>query len=229
MSRYDLMHRYAAIKQTITKHALACKRDPQEISLVVASKMQPPAVLLQLYAQGVRHFGESRLQSALPKIEALPNDCKWHFFGSVQSNKIGNIIKNFCLVHAIDSLKLAEQISMRSQMQGIVTPILLQVKTYDEDNKHGLNCQTWQDILPLVDKLPNLEIMGLMTMAPKTNDAKIIRKCFQTLYICRENWRIYMKNPQQFHHLSMGMSQDYLIAIEEGATILRIGSAIFGM
>lgn len=219
---------YDQLLHQVREKALACGRSPQEVTLIAVSKTYPPESLVNVYQKGCRDFGESRVQEALEKIPILPEDCKWHLIGSLQSNKVNKAVTSFHLIHSVDTPQLAEKISKVSQAKGLITSILLQVNTSGEGSKHGLSSDEWESTLDVVNQLSNIKIEGLMTMAPLTENQMMIRSCFRQLYELRESWRNRMKVPAYFRHLSMGMSHDYLIAIEEGATLLRVGSAIFG-
>lgn len=224
----NMQTHYHQIVQSIREKALACGRNPQEVSLIAVSKTCSIESIQSVYQEGGREFGESRIQEALEKIPFLPHNCKWHFMGNLQSKKVGKAILAFHLIHSVDTPLLAQKISSASQAKGMTTSILLQVNTSGEKTKQGLSAEDWEHSLEEVNQLSNLKIEGLMTMAPYVEDPQIIRSCFRKLYQLRETWRQRMKDPQAFYHLSMGMSHDYLIAIEEGATLVRIGSAIFG-
>ena len=219
---------YRKVLKAVQEKAEACGRDPEEITLVAVSKYYPAPSMEAVYQEGQRDFGEGRIQEAIEKIRLLPEDCRWHLVGSLQSNKVGKAVSLFHLIHSVDTPALARKISQVSKSLGMTASILLQVNTSGEKAKHGLSPEAWEQSLQEVSQLPNLRIEGLMTMAPLTNDEGIIRRCFRTLRQLRSKWRPQMKDPSSFKHLSMGMSNDYLIAIEEGATLLRIGSAIFG-
>lgn len=214
-----LADRYHALKKEIHQKAIASGRDPGAITLVVVTKQQPIEKIRELYDAGCRDFGENRVQEALPKMAALPDDIRWHFIGTLQSNKINKVVGAFHLIHSVDNPELAEKISETSQRKGIITPILLEVNTSQEASKHGLSAEEWLKHLEEMRKLPAIRIQGLMTMAPYTDDTQCIRSCFKKL------GELQKKDPERLQDLSMGMSNDYLIAIEEGATLLRIGSA----
>lgn len=218
---------YSQIAHIVMEKAISCGRSPLEITLIAVSKTHPLDSLVSIYQEGCRDFGESRLQEAMGKIMQLPPDCRWHLIGSLQNNKVVKAISAFQLIHSVDSPELAKKISEVSQAKGVSTSILLQVNTSGEMTKRGFSSTKWASCLDIVNALPNIKIEGLMTMAPLTEDQHLIRACFRKLYQLRENWRSQMKEPPLFRHLSMGMSHDFLIAIEEGATLLRIGSAIF--
>jgi pyridoxal phosphate enzyme (YggS family) len=219
---------YHHILQQVQEKAVACGRLPQDITLIAVSKNFSIESIQAVYQEGCREFGESRVQEALHKIPLMPSDCKWHLIGTLQSNKISKALSSFQLIHSVDTPLLAKKISQASQVKGIITSILLQVNTSREETKHGLSGEEWQQALDSMNQLTHIRIEGLMTMAPYTENQKIIRSCFSNLYQLLETWRSQMKDPHSFQHLSMGMSHDFLIAIEEGATLLRIGSAIFG-
>lgn len=218
---------YAQILKKVHDKAEECGRQADEITVIAVSKGLPLPSLELAYQEGARHFGESRLQEALTKIAHLPSDCRWHLIGTLQSNKAAKAVSSFQLIHSVDTPALARKISQASEARGFETSILLQVNTSGETAKHGLSAEGWKEALPELNQLPFLKIEGLMTMAPLTEDQKVIRSCFRELRELRDQWRTRMKDPASFKHLSMGMSHDYLIAIEEGATLLRIGTAIF--
>ncbi len=218
---------YFTIKEHVTNLATLCGRKGTDIHLVAVSKSRNIEEMKSVYEAGGREFGESRVQEVVEKKKHMPENCRWHFIGTVQSNKIAKCIGQFCLIHSVDHSALAKKLSRASQEKNSMTSILLQVNTSGESAKHGLSKEQWEKELDSLHLLSHLRIEGLMTMAPLTEDVGVIRKCFRELYELREAWRKEMKEPLHFTHLSMGMSQDYPIAIEEGATILRIGSAIF--
>lgn len=182
--------------------------------LVVVTKNQPLSKILEVYQEGCRDFGENRIQEALGKMEVAPQDINWHFIGTLQKNKVNKAIGKFSLIHSVDSFELAEKLSKKTEES-----ILLQVNTSGESSKHGPSIEEWRPYLESLFCLPHIKILGLMTMAPLTEDTKIIRQTFRKLRQFGEE----LKLPQ----LSMGMSHDYEIALDEGATIVRVGSAIF--
>lgn len=218
---------YRKIKEHVSLLAKECHRDPNEITLLSVSKNFTWDQISSAYQSGCRNFGESKVQEALSKIEEAPKDILWHFIGNLQKNKVKKIIGKMSLIHSVDSLSLAEKISECSQNAEIITPILLQVNSSGEKTKNGLKASEWIDLFSTIETLPSLLIEGLMTMAPLTDDYTLIRKCFRETRELLETLNS-MKKKNLLHHLSMGMSNDYPIAIQEGATIIRVGSAIFG-
>jgi len=219
---------YFQVLKSVREKAAACGRQADDITLIAVSKNYPVSAMEAVYREGGRNFGESRTQEALSKIPLMPSDCRWHLIGTLQSNKVAKVIPLFHLIHSVDSLNLARKISQAGEARGILTSILLQVNTSGETAKHGLSGDAWENALQELNRLPHLRIEGLMTMAPLTEDQETIRGCFRMLRQLRDTWRSRMSDPHVFKHLSMGMSHDYPIAIEEGATLLRIGTAIFG-
>lgn len=207
------------VKEKIHAAALRAGRSLNEITLVAVTKNHSLEEMLPLYDQGCKIFGESRVQEAFPKMESAPKDISWHLIGHLQKNKVNKVIGKFDLIHSVDSFELAKNLSSASQKAGITTNILLQVNVSGEETKQGLSALEWEKHKEEVFALPNLNIEGMMTMAPLTSDTALIRKVFQGLKKFNTSWGL--------RHLSMGMSHDFEIAIEEGATLLRIGSALF--
>jgi pyridoxal phosphate enzyme (YggS family) len=218
---------YAHILSDIKQTALQHNRDPDEIVLIAVTKFIQWQQIQSIYDQGQRDFGESRFQEGIEKIAMAPKDCHWHFIGTLQKNKVRKVIENFTLIHSVDSFELAQKISECSKELNRVTHILLQSNTSGEDSKHGYTPQRWQECFEELLDLPNIAIDGLMTMAPLTEDFSEVSECFRSLRNLREDLKVLANGRVCLHHLSMGMSHDFKIAIAEGATLLRIGSAIF--
>lgn len=219
--------RYLQLKSQIAEHAHMCGRDLATIRLIAVTKEKPLIDIQACYAAGCRDFGESRVQEALPKIALLAPDCHWHFIGTLQRNKASKVLSSFCLIHSIDTIELLLHINQLNTQRDQITSVLLQVNVSGEGSKHGLSANQWQKEMTLFKTLTHIHIKGLMTIAPLTEDQSLVRACFRQLRHLRDQWRPDMPQPEIFQDLSMGMSNDYLLAIEEGATLLRIGSAIF--
>lgn len=185
----------------------------QQAKLVIVSKTHPWSECVPFYERGARNFGENRLQDALPKIEEAPKDIDWHFIGVLQKNKVAKVVSNFALIQSVDSFELAEKISKSSQTP---TRILLQINI---QHQHGFRPDDLRDQFLRLQTLPNLSIEGLMTMAPHIDDKKILHSVFKEARLLKEELKL--------KELSMGMSNDWQIALEEGATILRVGSLFF--
>lgn len=216
---HSLGARYQALRAEIAELAVKNGRAPEEIALIVVSKTRPLEALQEIYEAGCRDMGENRLQEAFPKIEQGPPDMRWHLIGTLQSNKVRKAVGRFTLIHSVDTLALAEKIAQVSAEIGVTSRILLQVNTSGELSKHGLSVEEWRDKVGKVLALPCLKVEGLMTMAPLTEEEGVIRKSFAKLRLFRDELGL--------RHLSMGMSHDYRLAVSEGATLLRIGSALF--
>lgn len=212
--------RYIQLKDEIARIANDCGRDPASITLVAVSKGHPWEQVQPAYAAGCRDFGENRLPEASEKMTHAPTDVRWHFIGTLQKNKVRKAVGSFALIHAVDTLEVAEKISLCSEELGLVTKVLLQANTSGEATKHGRTAGEWKRDFERVMALRGIQVEGLMTMAPLVEDQDRIRHCFASL---RE-----LRDEMGLQHLSMGMSHDYTIAIQEGATLLRIGTAIFG-
>ncbi len=215
-----------ATQNQIDEVTQAAGRPKESVTLIAVTKTFDATSVLPAYTAGSRHFGENRLPDALEKKQQLPKDINWHFIGTLQSKKVSKAIGEFSLIHSVDSLKLAQIISAKSLEKGVISSILLQVNSSGEEAKQGfsmnLNTEGYKDIF----SLPALNIQGLMTMAPFTNNQKNIRSCFSETRLLRDHLQSSLS--VNLPHLSMGMSQDYTIAIQEGATLVRIGTAIFG-
>lgn len=207
----------ALVFERIKAALLKAGRKLDEITLVIVTKNRLFEEILPLYQQGFLDFGENKVQEALSKMGS--ENIRWHLIGHLQKNKVKKVIGKFHLIHSVDSLELAECLSKASGEAGITTHILLQVNVSGEATKQGLSPHEWEKVRTAVLQLPHLAIEGLMTMAPLTEDTDLIHRVFRELRKMRDAWGL--------KHLSMGMSHDFEIAIEEGATLLRIGSAIF--
>ena len=223
-----IAERYSALMENIQDAARKNGRDPNEIALVAVSKGVPLDQVLALSQLGGRDFGENRIGEALEKKHRASAGLRWHFIGSLQKNKVRKAVGEFVLIHSVDSLELAKKISDVSSERQMETALLLQANTSGEPSKHGLPPEQWIEVFEQVLDMPNLSICGLMTMAPLTDDQAVVRKCFSMLRELRDTLRRQGGNACRLDHLSMGMSQDYESAIAEGATLLRIGSALFG-
>lgn len=224
----NLQERYHQLLDEVAETTIACNRTPGEVTLVAVSKTQPLDAIQQVYLAGCREFGENRVQEALPKIESFGLPAHWHFIGTLQKKKVNKVIGKFHLIHSIDSLDLAQKISENSLEKGLKTPILLEVNTSGELSKHGFTSDMLVGNMDSLASLQGIELQGLMTMAPLNATEKVIRSCFSALRELRDKLQSKVNGSHSFHHLSMGMSHDYKIAIQEGATIIRIGTALFG-
>ncbi len=216
------------VRSIIAEAALRVGRAPEEITLVAVSKTMPVELVQMAYNLGVTDFGENRVQEALPKIAAFhAQELRWHMIGHLQSNKAGKVVSPFYCVQSVDSLHLAQSLSRHAGEQEKRLSVLLQVNVSGEASKEGMALAETSELARQIVVLPHLQVDGLMTIAPLVEDPEQVRPVFRTLRLLREQLRTEL--PQcSWQHLSMGMTDDYRIAIEEGATIVRIGRAIFG-
>ena len=215
----------AYVRSNIAEAAQRSGRSPGEITLVAVSKTVPVELVKIAYNLGVTDFGENRVQEALPKIaEFHPQGMRWHMIGHLQSNKAGKVAGAFDSVQSVDSLHLAQALN---QHTGKRLPVLLQVNVSGEESKEGMPLDDAPMLARQIAALAAIEVQGLMTIAPLVENPEDVRPAFRSLRNLRE--RLQDELPQcSWQHLSMGMSDDYRVAIEEGATIVRIGRAIFG-
>lgn len=204
---------------------------PEEVTLVAVSKTKPNSAIQEAYDCGQRIFGENRVQELTGKYEELPKDIEWHLIGHLQSNKVKYIAPFVSMIHAVDSLKLLKEINKQALKNDRIIECLLQFHIADEESKFGLSFSEARELLesPEFAEMRNISIAGLMGMATFTDDQEQVREEFRIL---ENNFQIikshFFKFNEGFRHLSMGMSGDYPIAIEEGSTMIRVGSAIFG-
>jgi PLP dependent protein len=207
------------------------KQLPAQCRLIAVSKTQPNEKILEAYQAGHRVFGENKVQELAPKYEALPKDIQWHLIGHLQSNKVKYIAAFVSLIHSVDSLKLLEEINKQGVKLNRVIPCLLQIHIAEEESKFGFSEQEVFEMLasPAFSNLSHIHIQGLMGMATFTDNKDQIRKEFRGLRSIFEKLRSdAMPKQVEMKELSMGMSSDYQIAVEEGSTLIRVGTAIFG-
>ncbi|MFD2257084.1 YggS family pyridoxal phosphate-dependent enzyme [Luteolibacter algae] len=215
------------IQERIRRAAIAAGRHPDSVKLIAVSKTFPADAVLQAFKAGQKCFGESRLQEAAPKIGLLPEGLDWHFIGRVQSNKVRKILPLFGSIHAVDSLKLAKYTDGVAGDLGVAPKAFLQVNIAGEVTKGGFAPEDLDRSIEELRFLKHLKIVGLMTIPPAVEEAGQSRVWFRKLRELRDE--IVAKHSIGLPDLSMGMSGDFEIAIEEGATHVRVGSAIFGM
>jgi pyridoxal phosphate enzyme (YggS family) len=235
-----IAERIERVKETIASVCARAGRDPAEVKLVVVTKSATLPAIEEVIRLGYLDLGENRVQQ-LKKIcaqieeivrrsageSATPPKVRWHMIGHLQRNKVRQVLPLISLIHSIDTLRLAEEINAAAAKLNVFPCVLLQVNTSQEPQKYGVSVGAAPHLAEQIETLPNLKLVGLMTMAPLTHNKDMIRECFvraRELFVEMRGEKIV---GQHFTELSMGMSSDYEIAVEEGATILRIGSAIF--
>lgn len=216
------------INEEIKKCCDKVKRDPAEVKLIAVSKFKPVEVIEDAYKLGHRNFGENRVQELVDKVPALPHDIKWHLIGTLQRNKVKYIVDSVELIHSVHSLALAREISKQAKKKNVDVNILLQVNIAEEESKHGFQEDQLLSELKEIASLEGIKVKGLMTMAPIADDPEKVRPVFRGLRLLAEKIKEFNYPNVDMKELSMGMSDDFKVAIEEGATYVRIGSRIFG-
>lgn len=202
---------------------------PPSVKLVAVSKFKPAEEILEAYKAGIKDFGENRPQELKWKMDELPDDINWHFIGHLQTNKIKMIIDKVHMIHSVDSMRLFSEINREALKRGITVNCLLQVYIAAEDTKQGLSQEELNEILSVRENFGSVRICGLMGMASFTENQEVVRAEFRHLKNVFESAKSeYFGSDNNFCNISMGMSGDYSIAVEEGSTIVRIGSLIFG-
>lgn len=220
----------ADIRRRIAEAAFRAGRDPEGVQLVGVSKTHPVEAVRIAHQHGLYDFGESRVQEALPKLELLSElrPIRWHFIGHLQTNKVKQVVGRFDLIHSVDSLKLAHELDRRARERSIVQSVLLEVNLSNETGKFGFRPRDVARSLEELSACSGLQVLGLMTMAPLSSNPEQVRPIFSDLRALAASLAACRVPHLQFDQLSMGMTNDYQVAIEEGATIVRIGSALFG-
>ncbi len=213
------------------KIAAACRRaarDPKEVTLIAVSKTKPVELIQEAIEYGQVDFGENKVQELTNKYEILPKNLRWHMIGHLQRNKVKYIVDKAALIHSVDSLRLAKTISAEAQKKKVTVPILIEVNVAQEESKFGTACGETLTLVEEAAKLPNIRIEGLMTIAPFVDDPEENRPVFKKLKQLSVDIMAKNINNVNVNILSMGMTNDYEVAIEEGATMVRVGTGIFG-
>jgi pyridoxal phosphate enzyme (YggS family) len=221
--------RFASIVLRIESAALRCGRSPKDVRLVAVSKTQPAEAVADVAAAGATIVGENYIQEARTKFEALQHlEVSWHYIGHLQSNKAKYAVRMFDLIHTVDTLKLAAEIDKQAQKAGKVQQVLVQVNVSGEQSKSGANTESAVTLVEAVSRLNNIRVCGLMTMPPFYDNPERARPHFATLRKLRDRIDAGRLPNVTMKELSMGMTGDFETAIEEGATLVRIGTALFG-
>lgn len=216
------------VKENIRAVCEKSGRKSEEVTLIAVSKTKPLPMLMEAYECGCRDFGENKVQELVEKWEHMPKDIRWHMIGHLQRNKVKYIVDKVYMIHSVDSLRLAEEISKEAVKKGVTVSILIEINVAGEESKFGAACEDACQLVEEASKLPNIMIKGLMTIAPYVENAEENKQYFEKLRqiyvdINRKNIdNVYMTE------LSMGMTGDYETAIAEGATYVRVGTGIFG-
>ena len=216
------------VEENIEKACERAGRKREEVTLIAVSKTKPVPMLEEIYEEGIRTFEENKVQELVEKYDEMPKDIKWHMIGHLQRNKVKYIVDKVALIHSVDSYRLAEEINVQAKKHGVVVPILIEVNVAEEDSKFGVKLNEAMQLAEEISLLENVRIEGLMTIAPFVENAEDNRMYFRQLKQLSVD--IDAKNIDNVHMkiLSMGMTGDYTVAIEEGATMVRVGTGIFG-
>ncbi len=229
--QHSIIENWKRISHEVAESSIACGRKPDSVTIIAVSKMHPLDAVKSAWEGGARVFGENYAQEFRDKIKEAKEsnfNPEWHFIGSLQSNKVKYIVPHAAMIHSCSSQSVAEEIDRLSQKSGLKTDILIQVNTSGEASKSGIHPDAIQDYLEGIVELKYLQLRGLMTIPTATDDLKQLMKEFTVLRTIHENIKSFVPNPNEWNILSMGMSDDFSIAIQEGATHVRIGTAIFG-
>ena len=219
------------LKQVEDNIAAACKRAGRErceVTLIAVSKTKPESMIEEAYGAGQRDFGENKVQEICRKKDLLPEDIRWHMIGHLQRNKVHQVVGKACLIHSVDSLRLAEAISHEAEKKELEVPVLVEVNVAEEESKFGVTAEETVALVEAIASLPRIQVRGLMTIAPYVENPEENREIFRKLKKLSVDIAEKNINNVNMSVLSMGMTNDYEVAIEEGATMVRVGTGIFG-
>lgn len=223
-----LAQNFKEVEEKITEACKRAGRDRKEVTLIAVSKTKPVEMLQEAYELGTRVFGENKVQEIVDKYDALPEDISWHMIGHLQRNKIKYIIEKVDLIHSVDSVRLAEAIEKEAAKHDVIANILIEVNVAKEDTKFGLMIEEVEEVIEKISKFPHVRVKGLMTIAPYVENSEENRPHFQRLRKLSVDIDSKKFDNVTMSILSMGMTNDYEIAIEEGATMVRVGTGLFG-
>ncbi len=223
-----LKDNYSIVRENILKACEKAGRDPESVKLIAVSKTKPAEDIEEIYSLGQRDFGENKVQELSQKIEILPDDIKWHLIGHLQHNKVKYIIGKTELIHSVDSERLALTISKEAVKHNVTADVLIEVNVAGEESKFGVTTDETIELIEKISKLSGIHICGLMTIAPFVADPEENRPVFRKLRELSVDIADKKIDNVTMSVLSMGMTNDYMVAIEEGATLVRVGTAIFG-
>lgn len=216
------------VRKNIDEACRMAGRDPKEVTLIAVSKTKPVSMLKEAYDAGAICFGENKVQEIMDKHPQLPEDIQWHMIGHLQRNKVKHIVDKVSMIHSVDSLRLAQTIEQEAAKHNVCVPVLLEVNVAQEESKFGLKMD---EVLPLIETIadfPHIKVQGLMTIAPYVENAEDNRDFFRQLKKLSVDIEAKNINNVSMSVLSMGMTGDYQVAVQEGATMVRVGTGIFG-
>ena len=216
------------VQKNIEESCGNVNRDPGEVTLIAVSKTKPVEMLREAYDAGARVFGENKVQEIVDKYDHMPSDVKWHMIGHLQRNKVKYIVDKVAMIHSVDSFRLAETIEKEAAKKNVTVPILIEVNVAQEESKYGLKPE---EVLPFIEEIADfshIQVKGLMTIAPYVENAEENREIFRELKKLSVDIAAKNINNVTMSVLSMGMTGDYMVAVQEGATMVRVGTGIFG-
>ena len=216
------------VQENILKACEKSGRNPEDITLIAVRKTKPVPMLQEIYDENIRDFGENKVQELVEKYDELPQDIKWHMIGHLQRNKVKYIVDKVCLIHSVDSYRLAEEINIQAKKKNIIVPILVEVNIAEESSKFGIHAEDAIALVEQIAQLENVRIKGLMTIAPLVENPEDNRQYFRNIRQLSVDIAAKNIDNVSMNVLSMGMTGDYMVAIEEGATMVRVGTGIFG-
>lgn len=224
----EVADNYARIRAHVSEVAHRSGRRPEEITIVCAAKTKGPEAVRAVLAAGATDIGENYVQEARDKIALVPEPARWHLIGHLQRNKAKEAVRLFTLIHSLDNVALAQELHRQGQKLGVIVRVLIEVNLGGETTKNGVRPDGLEQLLTALTPLSSIRIEGFMAIPPPGPDAEASRPYFRFLAGLREQYRQFSSANIELRELSMGMTDDYAVAIEEGATIVRIGRAIFG-
>ena len=219
---------YDRVEVRVTAACDRSGRDRREVTLIAVSKTKPMEDIQTLIDHGVTHFGENKVQEMCGKEEALPKGLSWHMIGHLQRNKVKYLMGKTCLIHSVDSLRLAQEIQKEAAKAGITCPVLMEINIGNEESKGGIEIHEAESLARQIAALSNVKLCGLMCIAPFVDDPEENRLHFRRMREKRDQLAALQIPGTDIRELSMGMTGDFEVAIEEGATLVRVGTAIFG-
>ena len=224
----DIKENLANVRKNIEDACKKVGRDVSEVTLITVSKTKPLSDLRIAYEEGSRDFGENKVQELVSKIDEMPSDVKWHLIGHLQRNKVKYIAGKVAMIHSVDSYRLAKEINVQAKKNSCVIPILIEINIAGEDTKFGIKPEEAEELIREISELENVKVSGLMTIAPNVANPEENRayfKAMKDLFVDISSKNI---DNVEMKVLSMGMTNDYTVAVEEGATMIRVGTGIFG-
>lgn len=223
-----LYENYETVVENVKKACVRAGRNPKEVTVIAVSKTKPLSDIEELIVHGVTEFGENKVQEMTDKYEHVSKPVHWHLIGHLQTNKVKYIVDKACLIHSVDSVHLAKEIEKEAAKKNVVVNVLIEVNIAHEESKFGINETDVYDLIETIKDFPHVHVMGLMTIAPFVENPEDNRIYFRKMYQLSLDIKSKNIDNIDMNVLSMGMTNDYEIAVEEGATMVRVGTAIFG-